>query len=60
MGQAHVKRWVDEIMPALTGSGDPLGTEDLTMPSLPLEQAPHGYEVFKRKQDGCIEVVLEP
>jgi len=24
MGQAHVKRWVEEIMPALTGDDDPL------------------------------------
>ncbi|MDP9408735.1 MAG: glutathione-dependent formaldehyde dehydrogenase [Actinomycetota bacterium] len=60
MGQAHVKRWVDEIMPALTGDDDPLGTGDLITHRLPLEQAPHGYEIFKNKQDGCIKVVLEP
>jgi threonine dehydrogenase-like Zn-dependent dehydrogenase len=60
MGQAHVKRWVDEIMPALTGDDDPLGTGDLTTHRLPLEQAPHGYEIFKNKEDGCIKVVLQP
>jgi threonine dehydrogenase-like Zn-dependent dehydrogenase len=60
MGQAHVKRWVDEIMPALTGPDDPLGTEDLTTHPLPLEQASHGYEIFKNKQDGCVKVVLKP
>jgi threonine dehydrogenase-like Zn-dependent dehydrogenase len=60
MGQAHVKRWVDEIMPALTGDGDPLGTEDLRTHALPLEQAPHAYEMFKEKTDGCIKVVLKP
>ncbi len=60
MGQAHVKRWVDEIMPALTGDDDPLGTEDLTTHALPLEQAPHGYEIFQKKQDGCLKVVLKP
>ena len=60
MGQAHVKRWVDEIMPALTGDDDPLGSEDLTTHALPLEQAPHGYEIFQKKQDGCIKVVLKP
>jgi threonine dehydrogenase-like Zn-dependent dehydrogenase len=60
MGQAHVKRWVDEIMPALTGDGDPLGTEDLVTHRLPLEEAPHGYDIFKEKQDGCIKVVLKP
>jgi len=60
MGQAHVKRWVDEIMPALTGDGDPLGTEDLTTHRLPLGEAPHGYEIFKHKRDGCVKVVLKP
>jgi threonine dehydrogenase-like Zn-dependent dehydrogenase len=60
MGQAHVKRWVDEVMPALTGDGDPLGTGDLTTHRLPLDDAPQAYEMFKNKQDGCIKVVLEP
>ena len=27
MGQANVKRWVDDIMPLLTGDEDPLGIE---------------------------------
>jgi len=60
MGQAHVKRWVDEIMPALTGDDDPLGTEDLRTHALPLEQAPRAYEMFRDKTDGCIKVVLKP
>jgi threonine dehydrogenase-like Zn-dependent dehydrogenase len=60
MGQAHVKRWVDDIMPLLTGDDDPLGVDDLVTHRLPLEDAPHGYEIFKNKQDGCIKVVLKP
>ncbi|MDG4826246.1 glutathione-dependent formaldehyde dehydrogenase [Asanoa sp. WMMD1127] len=60
MGQANVRRWVDEIMPALTGEGDPLGVEDLTTHRLPLDEAVHGYEIFKNKEDGCIKVVLKP
>ncbi len=39
---------------------DPLGTRDLTTHALPLEQAPHGYQIFQKKQDGCIKVVLKP
>jgi threonine dehydrogenase-like Zn-dependent dehydrogenase len=27
---------------------------------LPLEQAPMGYEIFKKKQDDCVKVVLSP
>jgi threonine dehydrogenase-like Zn-dependent dehydrogenase len=60
MGQAHVKRWVDDIMPLLTGDGDPLGVDDLVTHRMPLEQAPHAYETFKNKEDGCIKVVLTP
>jgi hypothetical protein len=25
-----------------------------------LEEAPHGYEIFKHKTDGCVKVVLKP
>jgi threonine dehydrogenase-like Zn-dependent dehydrogenase len=60
MGQAHVKRWIDDLMPLLTGDGDPLGVEDLCTHRLPLDQAPHGYEIFKKKEDGAIKVVLQP
>lgn len=59
MGQAHVKRWVDDILPLLTDD-DPLGTEDFATHKLPLEDAPRGYEIFQKKQDGAIKVVLEP
>jgi threonine dehydrogenase-like Zn-dependent dehydrogenase len=60
MGQCHVKRWVGDIMPYLLDDSDPLGTEDLATHHLPLEQAPHGYEIFQKKQDDCIKVVLQP
>ncbi|GAA0812873.1 zinc-dependent alcohol dehydrogenase [Spirilliplanes yamanashiensis] len=60
MGQAHVKRWVDDIMPALLDDADPLGTGDLVTHRLPLDEAPHAYDIFKNKQDGCIKVVLNP
>jgi threonine dehydrogenase-like Zn-dependent dehydrogenase len=60
MGQAHVKRWVDDIMPLLAEDGDPLGTEDLATHRLPLTDAPRGYEIFQKKEDGAIKVVLKP
>src|SRR4051812_33027983 len=58
MGQAHVKRWVDDLMPLVEDPADPLGTEDLATHKLPLDQAPHGYEIFQKKQDGAIKIVL--
>ncbi|WP_181444982.1 serine hydrolase [Micromonospora endophytica] len=45
MGQCHVRRWTDEIVPLLTDE-DPLGVSDLRTHRLPLEQAPQAYEMF--------------
>jgi threonine dehydrogenase-like Zn-dependent dehydrogenase len=59
MGQANVKRWVDDIMPLLM-DGDPLGVEGFATHRLPLEEAPRGYEMFQKKQDGAVKVLLEP
>jgi threonine dehydrogenase-like Zn-dependent dehydrogenase len=60
MGQANVRRWIDEIMPLVVDDSDPLGTEDLATHRLPLADAPRGYEMFQKKEDGAIKVVLEP
>ncbi|MBM7493659.1 threonine dehydrogenase-like Zn-dependent dehydrogenase [Micromonospora luteifusca] len=60
MGQCHVRRWTDEILPLLAGDDDPLGVEDLRTHRLPLARAPQAYEMFQKKEDGCIKVVLEP
>jgi threonine dehydrogenase-like Zn-dependent dehydrogenase len=60
MGQANVRRWTDDILPLLTEDVDPLGTEDLATHKLPLEQAPEGYEMFQKKENGAIKVLLRP
>ena len=60
MGQAHVKRWIDDLMPLVLDDSDPLGVEDLCTHRLPLEDAPHGYEIFKEKEDGAVKIVLQP
>lgn len=60
MGQANVRRWVEDLMPLVTDPADPLGVLDLRTHRLALEQAAHGYEIFQKKQDGCIKVVLDP
>jgi threonine dehydrogenase-like Zn-dependent dehydrogenase len=60
MGQAHVRQWTDEILPLLEGSEDPLGVDDLTTHRLPLADGPRAYEMFQKKDDGAIKVVLEP
>ena len=60
MGQAHVKRWIDDLMPLVTDDADPLGVEDLATHRLPLDQAPHGHEIFQKKKDGAIKILLTP
>jgi threonine dehydrogenase-like Zn-dependent dehydrogenase len=60
MGQANVKAWVDKIMPLVEDPADPLGVEDLATHKLPLEDAPHAYEIFQKKQDGAIKILLQP
>jgi threonine dehydrogenase-like Zn-dependent dehydrogenase len=60
MGQANVKRWMDDLLPLVTGPGDPLGTEDFASHHVPLEDAPEAYEKFQKKQDGTFKVVFKP
>jgi threonine dehydrogenase-like Zn-dependent dehydrogenase len=59
MGQANVRRWVDDLLPLLA-DGDPLGVDDFATHHLPLEQAPHAYEIFQKKQDGAFKILLRP
>jgi threonine dehydrogenase-like Zn-dependent dehydrogenase len=60
MGQANVRRWTDQILPLVTDDADPLGTEGFHTHQLPLDDAPRGYEIFQKKEDGAIKVLLKP
>ncbi|WP_037863181.1 zinc-dependent alcohol dehydrogenase [Streptomyces sp. NRRL S-340] len=59
MGQANVRRWTDDILPYLTDE-DPLGVDDFATHRVPLKEAPHAYEMFQRKQDGAVKVLMTP
>jgi threonine dehydrogenase-like Zn-dependent dehydrogenase len=60
MGQANVRRWVDDIMPALTGDDDPLGVDTFATHRVPLDDAPRMYRNFQEKKDGTIKVLMRP
>jgi threonine dehydrogenase-like Zn-dependent dehydrogenase len=60
MGQANVRRWIEDILPLLSGDDDPLGVDGYATHRLPLEQAPHAYEIFQKKQDGAFKILLKP
>ncbi|MCP3801404.1 glutathione-dependent formaldehyde dehydrogenase [Allokutzneria sp. A3M-2-11 16] len=59
MGQANVRRWVDDIMPLLTDN-DPLGVEGFATHEVSLDQAPQAYEAFQKKQDSAVKILLKP
>jgi threonine dehydrogenase-like Zn-dependent dehydrogenase len=60
MGQANVRRWVDDLLPVVTDDADPLGTESFATHHVPLEEAPQAYERFQKKEDGTFKVVFRP
>ncbi|MEU9840173.1 zinc-dependent alcohol dehydrogenase [Actinomadura sp. NPDC048032] len=60
MGQAHVKRWIDDLMPLVADDADPLGVMDLATHRWPLEKAPEAYEMFQKKRDGAVKILLRP
>ncbi len=59
MGQANVKRWVDDILPLLTDD-DPLGVDDFATQHVPLEDAPLMYKQFQEKDEDVFKVVFKP
>lgn len=59
MGQANVRRWTNDILPLL-GEDDVFGLDDFVTHELPLGEAPYGYEIFQKKKDGAIKIVLRP
>jgi threonine dehydrogenase-like Zn-dependent dehydrogenase len=59
MGQANVRSWVDDILPLL-GDDDPLGVDGFATHHLPLEEGPAAYEMFQKKRDGAVKILLQP
>jgi threonine dehydrogenase-like Zn-dependent dehydrogenase len=59
MGQANVKRWVDDILPLLDDE-DVLGVESFATHRIPLAEAAQAYETFQKKADGAVKYVMTP
>jgi threonine dehydrogenase-like Zn-dependent dehydrogenase len=59
MGQANVRRWVDDILPLLTDE-DPLGVDTFATHRVPLSDASEAYQMFQAKKDGVVKVVFDP
>ena len=56
-GQCHVQRYMQPLLEHIQ-NGDIDPTFVITH-TLPLDQAPHGYDIFKNKRDNCEKVVLK-
>jgi threonine dehydrogenase-like Zn-dependent dehydrogenase len=39
---------------------DIFGVEDFATHHLKLEEAPHAYDIFQKKEDGAVKIVLRP
>ena len=57
-GQAVVQEKIDELM-RLVQSGRVV-LDDIITHRLPLDEAAHAYDIFNRKEDACVKVVLKP
>jgi threonine dehydrogenase-like Zn-dependent dehydrogenase len=57
-GQTHVQRYMQPLLERIQkGEIDP---SCIITHHMALDDAPHGYEIFKHKQDQCVKVVLHP
>jgi threonine dehydrogenase-like Zn-dependent dehydrogenase len=57
-GQCHVQRYMRPLLERIEkGEIDP---SFVITHRLPLEDAPHGYDIFTNKEDDCIKIVLKP
>jgi threonine dehydrogenase-like Zn-dependent dehydrogenase len=59
MGQANVKRWIDDLLP-LVEDEDVLGVDDFASHRVPLADAPTAYADFQTKAHGTFKVLLQP
>ena len=57
-GQAPVQKYIDELLDWVAGRKIKLN--DIITHRLPIEEAPHAYDIFKNKKDDCVKVVLKP
>ncbi|SIN31931.1 zinc-dependent alcohol dehydrogenase [Micromonospora cremea] len=56
--QQHGHRYIPMLLERM--ARDELVTEHLATHTMPLDQAPQGYDMFKDRTDGCVRAVFEP
>lgn len=57
-GQAPAHKYIDELLAYVVEGKVKL--DDIITHRLPLSAIAHGYDIFKRRVDNCVKVVLDP
>ncbi len=57
-GQAPAHKYIDELLGYVEEGKVKLN--DIITHRLPLTEVSHGYEIFKKKEEDCVKVVLDP
>jgi S-(hydroxymethyl)glutathione dehydrogenase/alcohol dehydrogenase len=57
-GPALIQNYLEELLGYILDGR--LGVDDIVTHRLPLKDAVKGYEIFSRKEDNCVKVVLYP
>ncbi len=57
-GQAPAHVYIDELEKWVEEGK--ITADDIITHRMPLSEAAHGYEIFNKKEDGCVKVVLKP
>ena len=58
MGQTHMMRYMKPLLERI--QRNEIDPSFVMTHQLKLDDAPHGYEIFKHKRDNCIKVVMKP
>jgi threonine dehydrogenase-like Zn-dependent dehydrogenase len=57
MGQTHVQHYMRPLLERIIN--DEIDPSFVITHTMPLEEAPRGFEMFRKKEDGCEKVVLK-
>jgi len=57
-GQAPAQKFVKKLLDIV--SDGKVKLNDIITHRLPLSEVAHGYEIFKKKEENCVKVVLDP
>jgi threonine dehydrogenase-like Zn-dependent dehydrogenase len=58
MGQTHVHGYLEPLLERI--HRNEIDPSFIVSHVMSLEDAPHAYQIFQKKEDDCIKIVLKP